>query len=778
MPPKEPASNPHHQSGVAGMLDVQFRHLRYDTFEPVIDACYHASQQLASSFANPPSLDYEVRQRTARGTQYSLFRDVRLEDVRFEREGIHLRLSFACPIRLRQRHLLSSGHFESGMLMALIGLDSESTLSTTFCKAEMCQSTLAMRPTTGNHLRAAVVASFADPLDTGAVREALQGLKGLGQDEKFVIVEFPSVLVAGYHWILKHLQHLSSNNAEISFSDLIAPSGAHHDLQVAQPTYPGIEGSDFDLSMLQNTSKDGSCPAPKVGPRFLEGAPTERNDLVEGICSATTLDRGQATALCETLTRGLAFTLGPPGTGKTFFGVSLAKVILKHMPKKPILVACMTNHALDNFLGELIKQGITKVARLGSGSKEDWIGKHTMASLRKNSKMTCGESTRLGKVYRDVECLAKEGAKWCEALNSHTLTWTAVRDHLEKNYWSTFNDFNKCLSRKEEQIEDVRQRRSAAGGFAFEHWCKGGDLKGIKAFARDIRFFFGKTQSDPGYPVDSSESEDSLLESSSESSDHYRDGPIEYPCDTFSGDVWSLPMHVRAAFLAKWKAEIGSSSTIDKLTEVQRRYIAARERKQEIHNEVDARYLASQEVIGMTTTACAKYWSMLKSLHLQTLICEEAGEIMEAQTITTLLPSIAHAIFIGDPLQLRPQIDQQCLSLETTYGFKYRLDESLFERMVMPRAPGAQPLPVSKLNLQRRMHPDVADLMRATLYPFLEDHPSTSRLPVAGMAHRTFWLDHQELEDAPDLLAAGGRSYSNTFECEMISEFVRYLLNT
>lgn len=151
---------------------------------------------------------------------------------------------------------------------------------------------------------------------------------------------------------------------------------------------------------------------------------------------------------------------------------------------------------------------------------------------------------------------------------------------------------------------------------------------------------------------------------------------------------------------------------------------------------------------------------------------------MEAQTISTLLPSLKHAIFIGDPLQLRPQVGQTCLSLETAYGTKYRLDESLFERMAMPRAPGAQPFPVSKLKLQRRMHPDVADLMRVTLYPFLEDHPSTSRLPVAGMAHRTFWLDHQEPEDAPDALAAGGRSYSNTFECAMISELVRYLLNT
>lgn len=60
-----------------------------------------------------------------------------------------------------------------------------------------------------------------------------------------------------------------------------------------------------------------------------------------------------------------------------------------------------------------------------------------------------------------------------------------------------------------------------------------------------------------------------------------------------------------------------------------------------------------ERVIGVTTTACAKYWPLLHRLGIQTVICEEAGEVMEAHTLCTLLPSIEHAIFIGDPLQLR-----------------------------------------------------------------------------------------------------------------------------
>ena len=68
----------------------------------------------------------------------------------------------------------------------------------------------------------------------------------------------------------------------------------------------------------------------------------------------------------------------------------------------------------------------------------------------------------------------------------------------------------------------------------------------------------------------------------------------------------------------------------------------------------------------------------------------------------------------------RPQVNQQSLSLETNVGEPYRLDESLIERMMFPSNKNVQPIPFSRLNIQRRMHPDIADLMRATCYPDLK----------------------------------------------------------
>lgn len=146
---------------------------------------------------------------------------------------------------------------------------------------------------------------------------------------------------------------------------------------------------------------------------------------------------------------------------------------------------------------------------------------------------------------------------------------------------------------------------------------------------------------------------------------------------------------------------------------------------------------------------------------------------MEPHTLCSLLPTLKHAIFIGDPLQLRPELNEQCLTLETELGYRYRLDESLLERLMFPRDPVLSVLPTSQLDIQRRMHPEIADITRLT-YPFLKDHESTHDRPqVHGLNKRMFWWDHRvpELETSDDL-----KSHANVHEVEMVAALVEYLL--
>ena len=154
MPKKGPFSPHHYPCGQQRLLDIHFRHLRYENVESIIDCCYHASQQLANTRSMPPQSDYENRVVTPKGFRYSLFRHVNFEELIFVPwKSLTVRVSFACPKALRGRLLGPTNHFERGMLVALVGLDQNNSLSTTFMEVYMRQSTDAMRPRTGNDSR-------------------------------------------------------------------------------------------------------------------------------------------------------------------------------------------------------------------------------------------------------------------------------------------------------------------------------------------------------------------------------------------------------------------------------------------------------------------------------------------------------------------------------------------------------------------------------------------------------------------------------------------------
>lgn len=60
---------------------------------------------------------------------------------------------------------------------------------------------------------------------------------------------------------------------------------------------------------------------------------------------------------------------GPPGTGKTFIGALMVEIIYNNTDLK-ILTVTFTNHALDQFLNDLIGRKIEDLVRLGSRSKD------------------------------------------------------------------------------------------------------------------------------------------------------------------------------------------------------------------------------------------------------------------------------------------------------------------------------------------------------------------------------------------------------------------------
>jgi helicase required for RNAi-mediated heterochromatin assembly 1 len=102
----------------------------------------------------------------------------------------------------------------------------------------------------------------------------------------------------------------------------------------------------------------------------------ENVDMINGWPSDpnTSLDKSQATALRRILTKKVAIVQGPPGTGKTHVSVMALKVMLENMVPgdPPIIVACQTNHALDQLLRH-IAHFEEHFARLGGRSKDKGV---------------------------------------------------------------------------------------------------------------------------------------------------------------------------------------------------------------------------------------------------------------------------------------------------------------------------------------------------------------------------------------------------------------------
>jgi len=244
-------------------------------------------------------------------------------------------------------------------------------------------------------------------------------------------------------------------------------------------------------------------------------------------------------------------------------------------------------------------------------------------------------------------------------------------------------------------------------------------------------------------------------------------------------DISLLTSAERMRLKAYWESSI-TQELLGNLQRATSAWKRAQEDLKKMYQERDRRCLHGAQVIGVTTTGLAGQASLLRKVVAKVMVCEEAGEVLEAHTLTAILPSVEHAILIGDHQQLRPHIANYSLSMESRQGGDYALDESLFERLTREKYDlydTSLQFPFATLDTQRRMHPSISDLIRQTLYPGLIDYPDTHNHPeVQGMARRLFWMNHDHMEAGADNSDGGSVSKSNDFEIDMVAALVKHLI--
>jgi hypothetical protein len=96
------------------------------------------------------------------------------------------------------------------------------------------------------------------------------------------------------------------------------------------------------------------------------------------------VDDSQLQAFKTALSSKVALIQGPPGTGKTFISTLITKVLLTNV-SSPILVVCFSNHALDQFLSHLLSY-TTSIVRIGGRCNDERLKPYMLSNYRTMNK--------------------------------------------------------------------------------------------------------------------------------------------------------------------------------------------------------------------------------------------------------------------------------------------------------------------------------------------------------------------------------------------------------
>ncbi|NXC23528.1 ZNFX1 protein, partial [Campylorhamphus procurvoides] len=225
-------------------------------------------------------------------------------------------------------------------------------------------------------------------------------------------------------------------------------------------------------------------------------------------------------------------------------------------------------------------------------------------------------------------------------------------------------------------------------------------------------------------------------------------------------DLWKLDLSSRWRLYRLW-LQTYQGFIRRRILRHEQQYQAAAERLKELKLQEDLCILKKARVVGMTTTGAAKYRQILQKIEPRIVIVEEAAEVLEAHTITTLSKACQHLILIGDHQQLQPGANVYDLAKN------FNLEISLFERLIKVD------FPFVCLKYQHRMRPEIARLISPHIYQKLENHPSVLNYEnIKGVSSNLFFVEH----DFPEQQIQEGRSHQNSHEAQFVVELCKYFL--
>ncbi|KAI0030555.1 P-loop containing nucleoside triphosphate hydrolase protein [Vararia minispora EC-137] len=463
--------------------------------------------------------------------------------------------------------------------------------------------------------------------------------------------------------------------------------------------------------------------------RRLENDPKCDLGPLLGLKKTVILDSAQATSLLAALQQRVSLIQGPPGTGKSFIGALVAK-ILHDKSEQRILVCCFTNHALDQFLEDLLDVGIpqSSMVRLG-GKSTPRTEPLSLYNQQPVSRFSPNDNSDIADYRSMVQMLSTNLQTEYAAYDAAVLSDTELLALVEFEDADFFEAFSAPSRANEDGMKLVgRTGKDLDDLYLVRQW-RNGDGAGV--FKKDVLRASKRTQA-----------------------------------------IWKMDKSARRERLAAWQASI-LQEKIQALYDVGARYNQTQDKLDRKFEERNLAILRSKRIIGCTTTGAAKHMKTVQAARPDVLIVEEAGEILESHVLTALGESSSQLCLIGDHLQLRPKVNNYALTLEKGDGFE--LNVSLFERLINSGYPH------QTLQKQHRMRPEISEMIRHLTYPDLVDAETTNNRPgLLGVQDNVVFITHShpedELKNVADLRDGGAKSSKqNEFEVKMVLKIVRYL---
>lgn len=487
---------------------------------------------------------------------------------------------------------------------------------------------------------------------------------------------------------------------------------------------------------------------------------------------STTLDSTQWSAMRDILTKRLAIIQGPPGTGKTHVSKIAIQIMLANRSAgdPPMIIACQTNHALDQLL-ELIHPFEPNFVRLGGRSTNPLVKTRSLFEVRKNEVIEEIKGLCLIKARRDInlqsmklksylspiledksplltadtlfergiisepqlQSLQKGADQWVRSDDADVDPLESWLGKVLAPFVSVYNDESFGFEEAEEDLEMEQLRElEAETGVTDEEDVEllKGDYVGLS---------MGMTMGQPT-PQTMDQAKRML--------------------DT-SNDLYRVPDHLRGPMYLVMQNKLRSRMRSE-LHELAQIYDGFASQIQIGFWEKDIAYLSKAPIIGMTTTGLSKYRALVSAMKPKIVLIEEAAEVLEGPVSVACVETLEHLILVGDHQQL-----QANCSVKGLQGEPFHLNISMFERLVRNN------LPHRTLLRQRRMAPEFRRLI-AKSYPELQDHESvlTRPQPQFGMGTVTSWFfnhDWQEMQDEH-------MSTYNEQEARLIAKFYRHLI--